>query len=93
MSKNNSSSILGLLLILGLLGLSGYLWMSLSNLKTELANTKSQYLELEKVNTELDVNYQAKLEELEGLRGDNAELNTRKKNWVKRDKKWSTLMP
>lgn len=77
MSKNNSSSILGIILILALLGLSAYMWMNNTKLKSELTQHKSEFLELEKVNTELDVNYQAKLEELEGLRGDNSELNTK----------------
>ncbi len=70
-------SIFGIVLILALLGLNAYQWMNGSKLKSELSSQKTQFLDLEKVNTELDLNYQAKLEELEGLRGDNAELNTR----------------
>ena len=70
-------SIFGIVLILALLGLNAYQWMNGSKLKSELSTQKAQFLDLEKVNTELDLNYQAKLEELEGLRGDNAELNTR----------------
>jgi len=77
MSKNNSSSIFGIILLLALLALNAYQWMTTSKLKSDLTAHKEQFLELEKVNTELDFNYQAKLEELEGLRGDNSELNTR----------------
>ncbi len=77
MSKNNSSSLFGIILLVALLGLSAYLWMNNSKLKSELSKTQSEFLDLEKVNTELDFNYQAKLEELEGLRGDNTALNTR----------------
>lgn len=77
MSKNNSSSIFGIILILALLGLNGYQWMTSSKLKSDLTNQQSEFQNLEKINTELDFNYQTKLEELEGLRGDNAELNSR----------------
>lgn len=76
-SKSNSSSILGIILILALLALSGYLWMNNSKLKTDLKKQQSQYLDLEKANEELEFNYTAKLEELEGLRGDNQELNSK----------------
>ncbi len=69
--------MLMILLTIALLGISAFLWYNNSNLKSELEKTNSQFVELEKVNTELNFNYQAKLEELEGLRGDNAELNTR----------------
>ncbi len=77
MSKNNSSSIFGIILILALLGLNAYQWMTSSKLKSDLSAQKSEFLSLEKINTELDFNYQTKLEELEGLRGDNEELNAR----------------
>ena len=73
----NSSSIFGIILILILLGLNGYQWMKSSQLKKELTVQKSQFLDLEKINTELDFNYQSKLEELEGMRGENQELNAR----------------
>ncbi len=51
--------------------------MKSSQLKKELTVQKSQFLDLEKINTELDFNYQSKLEELEGMRGENQELNAR----------------
>ncbi len=73
----NSSSIFGIILILILLGLNGYQWMKSSQLTKELTTQKSQFLDLEKINTELDFNYQSKLEELEGMRGENQELNNR----------------
>ena len=76
-SKNNSSSIFGIILILALLALNGYQWMKSSQLKQELTSQKSQFLDLEKINTELDFNYQTKLEELEGMRGENQDLNAR----------------
>lgn len=60
-AKSNSPSILMIFALLALLGLSAFLWYNNSNLKSELDKTNSQYIELEKINTELDFNYQAKL--------------------------------
>lgn len=77
MSSKNNTSLVGIILILLLLGLNAYQWVSGSKVKTTLKNQQTQYQELEKVNTELDFNYQAKLQELEGLRGDNQELNAK----------------
>lgn len=76
-TRSNSPSLFMIILSIALLGLSAFLWYNNSQLKSELDKTNSQYVDLEKVNTELNINYQAKLEELEGLRGNNAELNTR----------------
>lgn len=76
-SRSSSPSLLMIFLTVALLGISAFLWYSNSQLKSELDKTNSQYVDLEKVNTELNFNYQAKLEELEDLRGDNEELNTR----------------
>lgn len=95
-AKNNGSSIFGIILILALLGLSAYLWFSNAKLSKELSAKKTEFLELEKLNTELDFNYQAKLEELEGLRGDNQELNakidTQKSELAKQKKRISGLI-
>lgn len=59
------------------MALSGYLWLNNSKLKTDLKKQQGQFLDLEKANEELEFNYTAKLEELEGLRGDNQELNSK----------------
>jgi len=75
MSKSNGFSIISIILFIALLGLSAYLWMNNSNLKSELNSATNANLELEKLHTELDQDYQSSLDELEGLRGDNQELN------------------
>jgi len=75
MSKSNGFSIVSILLLIGLLGLSAFLWMSNTKLNKELKENKQSNLRLEKLHTELDQNYQSSLADLENLRGDNQELN------------------
>ncbi len=75
MSKNNSLSIFSIIMILALLGLNVYQWTTNSKMKKELHMEKSNLLELEKANSELNLRFESKMEELEGLRGDNQELN------------------
>ncbi|MBT8189396.1 MAG: hypothetical protein KJO29_03115 [Bacteroidia bacterium] len=74
--SNNSKSLLGIILILVLLALNAYQWIVNSNLKGELNDKKSAFLELEKLNTELDQDYEDALKDLEDMRSDNQELNT-----------------
>ena len=73
--SKNSKSLLGVILILLLLALNAYQWLTNSKLKSNLNEKKAEYIELEKLNTELDQDYQAALTDLEELRGDNQELN------------------
>lgn len=73
--KNNSLTAIGILLLIGLLGLNVYQWFVNNNLTKELNQQKSELYELEKVQTELDQDYQAALENLEELRGDNESAN------------------
>ncbi len=73
--SNNSKSLLGIILIIALLALNAYQWMVNSSLKSDLNEKKTVYLELEKLNTELDQDYTDALNDLEDLRGDNQELN------------------
>ncbi len=61
--------------IIALVGISAYQWYSNSQLKGELKSRDAEMFELEKVNTELDQDYQAALESLEELRDDNKELD------------------
>ena len=75
MSKNNSLSVFSIIMILALLGLNVYQWTTNSKMKKELNMEKSNLLELEKANSELNLRFESKMEELEGLRGDNQELN------------------
>ena len=96
MAKNNGMSILGLFLIIALLGLNAYQWMTNSKMKTQLTKKNTEYIELDQVNTELNFNYEAKLEELEKLRGDNQELNTKidaqKEELAKQKRKVTSLI-
>ena len=55
--------------------LSGYLWYENSNLKSANQAQVSELAELQEVQAELDSDYQAALESIEGLRTDNQELN------------------
>jgi len=73
--KSSSSSIFYILGLLALLGLSGYLWFSNTNLKTELNSQNKLYSDLQTVHTELDNEYSVALENIESLRDDSAELN------------------
>lgn len=70
-----SSRVVSGIIIALLLLLSGYLWYQNTQLKQ--ANTKqvSDMVEMQKVQEELDADYQAALESIEGLRSDNTELN------------------
>jgi len=71
----NSVSAWAIIAILALLGLNGYQWFVNNQLSTEQVRQESELLELEKVNAELDQDYQSALSSLEDMRGDNKELN------------------
>ena len=73
-SKQNFKAI-AIVAIIALLGIVGYQWFSNAQLKSDLATQETEVFELEKVNTELDQDYQAALESLEELRDDSKELN------------------
>lgn len=73
--KNASLPIWALLTMIVLVVLSGYLWFKNSQLNSEFKKQQSELQDLEKVNTELDQDYQASLETLESMKGDNEELN------------------
>lgn len=62
--------------IIGLLALNGYQWFSNNQLKSENVQQLAQTAELQKVQVELDQDYQAALESLEQLRGQNTEANS-----------------
>lgn len=94
--KSNNLSILSIVGFVLLIGAVGYLIMNNSSLKKELKSKKADLLELEKVHTELDQNYEAALQDLEDLRGDNQELNelidTQKEELAKQKKRISGLI-
>ena len=72
-SKTLSTWLISLLIIS--VGLNGYLWFKNSQQDTEITTQKNEFFELEKINTELEQDYQAALDNLEELRGDNQEMN------------------
>ncbi len=94
--KSNNLSMIGIIGLIVLLGAVGLLLVNNSSLKKELKEKKSDFLELEKVHTELDQNYEAALQDLEDLRGDNQELNdlidTQKEELAKQKKRISGLI-
>ena len=95
-TKSNNLSIFSIIAFLLLIGAVGYLLMSNSSLKSELNQKKQSFLELEKVHTELDQNYEAALQDLEDLRGSNQELNemidAQKEELAKQKKRISGLL-
>jgi len=72
---NMSSKVISGIAIVALLLLSGYLWYENSQLKTTNKQQVTEMTELEKVQSELDADYQAALESIEGLRTDSQELS------------------
>lgn len=70
-----SSKVISGIAIVALLILSGYLWYENSQLKTTNKTQIAEMSELEKVQAELDADYQAALESIETLRTDSQELN------------------
>ncbi len=77
MSKSNNSNLIAILgvIIFLLLGLVGYQWYDIQQLKQAVTTTKSTLIENEKIQVELEQDYQSALDNLEELRGTNTELN------------------
>ena len=75
MKSRNNLAAWAIIAIIGLIGLNGYQWFSNSQLKTQNIRQEAELVELEKVQAELDQDYNNALESLEDMRGDNKELN------------------
>lgn len=73
--SNNNLLSYAVIAIICLLGLNAYQWYVNNKLKAEKHVQKEELFELEKIRAELDQDYQAAIESLEELRGDNKELN------------------
>lgn len=73
-SKNNLAAW-AIIAIIALIGLNGYQWFTNSQLKSQNIKQSTELVELEKVQAELDQDYNNALESLEDMRGDNKELN------------------
>ncbi len=74
-AKQNNVMAWAIVAIVGLLGLNGYQWFNNSELKKSINDQTVELAELEQLSAELDQDYQAALESLEDLRGNNKELN------------------
>ncbi len=74
-SKNNFTAIASIIILL-LLGLAAFQFYKTNQLSKKLAKTESSYNELEKIQTELEQDYESALASLEEKRGENQELNT-----------------
>lgn len=74
-SNQSKTTTWAIIAILALLGLNGYQWFSNSQLKTENVRQEAEIIEIEKTQAELEQDYQASLESLESLKGENAELD------------------
>ena len=75
MKSRNNLAAWAIIAIIGLIGLNGYQWFTNSQLKTQNIRQEAELVELEKVQAELDQDYNNALESLEDMRGDNKELN------------------
>jgi predicted RNase H-like nuclease (RuvC/YqgF family) len=73
-AKQNFTAI-AITIIIALLGLNGYQWYVNSQLTTVNQTKETEMMELQKLQAELDQDYQTALESLEEMRGDNAQLN------------------
>ncbi len=75
MSTKQNFQAIAVTIIIALLGLNCYQWYVNDKLTSNLTQQKSETLELQKVQEELDQDYQAALESLEEMRGNNEQLN------------------
>ncbi len=75
MSTRQNFQAIAVTIIIALLGLNGYQWYVNDKLTSNLQVQKSETLELQKIQEELDQDYQAALESLEEMRGSNEQLN------------------
>ncbi len=73
-SKSNLSLLAWILAIL-FLALSIFMWYGRNQFKSQLEKSNQERVELEKIQTELETDYQSSLSDLEDMRGDNQELN------------------
>ncbi len=75
MSTRQNFQAIAITIIIALLGLNGYQWYVNDKLSSNLTQQKTETLELQKVQEELDQDYKSALESLEEMRGNNEQLN------------------
>ncbi len=76
MSTGQNFQAIAITIIISLLGLNGYQWYVNNKLTSNFQVQKTETLELQKVQEELDQDYQTALESLEEMRGNNEQLNS-----------------
>jgi len=95
---SNKSSFTGwaIAIIIGLLGLNAYQWYNNTELKNVNTQKQAELFEIEKVQAELEKDYQDALESIENLRDDSKELNNlidnQKKELAQQKKRISGLI-
>lgn len=95
---SNKSSFTGwaIAIIIGLLGLNAYQWYNTTELKKVNTQKQAELFEIEKVQAELEKDYQDALESIENLRDDSKELNNlidnQKKELAEQKKRISGLI-
>lgn len=75
MTSSKSKTGLLLFVAIALLGFNIYQWMSSNKLKATIENNKTELVSLEKIQAELDKDYQDALASIEALRDDNQKMN------------------
>lgn len=73
--KREKLVAIGLVIILALLGVIGYLLYANKQVNETVVQTQDALTELEQVKAELDMEYKLALEQLESKKGENAQLN------------------
>ena len=73
-SKNNLAAW-AIIAIIALIGLNGYQWFTNSQLQSQNIRQETELVDLEKLQAELEQDYNAALDGLEDMRSDNNELN------------------
>jgi myosin heavy subunit len=76
-SKSNQSTIAWLITaIVALLGLSGYLWYDRTQLSNQNNKQRAEILEVEKIQAELEIQYEEAMTSLDEMKTDNIQLNS-----------------
>ena len=73
-TKQNFTAI-AIIMIIALLGLNAYQWYVNSKLSSAHETQQTEMMELQKIQEELDQEYQAALESLDEMKSDNSQLN------------------
>lgn len=76
-SKKQTTIAVLLVALFSLLGLSGYLWFDRNQMKTENEQQREEIIEVERIQAELEIEYEDAMTSLTSLKTDNDELNAK----------------